>query len=550
MGLLAFLLRASRGLVLLSILAGLAGGVSTVAMIALVQFTLAHPRGGTMALGLAFFGLCLVTALARIVAQATMVHLAQGTVCRLCLRLCQRFLSLPLRTFETLDTSALLAVLTEDIVIVAGGLVGVPLLGINLPIVILGVAYLGWISPAVLAAALVVATLAIAIFQVTALRGMSRLEQARRAQDNLVSHFRALIAGFRELKQHGTRRSAFFASGLQPAALLVRDQNTAGLTHFAVAAGWGQVAFFGFVGVLVFVLPGWMALGRDVLGGAVLVVIYIMTPLDVVLTWLPILARTQVSLRRIEALGFSLVEEAVEPESSPGAAEYTGVPEIALEGVTYSYDQDGFVLGPIDLTLQPGEIVFLAGGNGSGKTTLVKLLAGLYTPHGGTIRVDGQPVGPEKRDAYRQLFSVVFVDGYVFPTLLGLDRPALNDEAAALLERLALKGKVQIAGGAFSTIDLSQGQRKRLALLTAWLEDRPVVVLDEWAANQDPAFRRLFYQELLPEWRRRGKTLVVITHDEEYYSVADRVIRVAAGRLRAWAPGRSRPGAPVPRVCT
>jgi putative ATP-binding cassette transporter len=550
MSLLAFLLRAARGLVLLSILAGAAAGVSAVAMIALMQVTLAHPRSGTIALGLAFFALCVVAALGRIVAQATMVRLAQGTVCRLCLRLCRRVLSLPLRTFETLDTSALLSVLTEDIVIVAGGLVGVPLLGINLPIVILSVAYLGWISPAVLAAALVFAALAIAVFQVAALRGMSRLEEARRAQDNLVTHFRALIAGFRELKQHELRRCAFFAGGLQSSALLVRDQNTAGLTHFAAASGWGQVGFFGFVGVLLFVFPSWLTLGRDVLEGVVLVVIYIMTPLDVVLTWLPILARARVSLRRIEALGFSLEEEAAEPETSPGAAEFTGVPEISLEGVTYAYDQDGFVLGPIDLTLSPGEIVFLAGGNGSGKTTLVKLLAGLYAPDGGTIRVDGQTVEPETLEAYRQLFSVVFVDGYVFPTLLGLDRPELDDEARALLTRLALRDKVRIAGGAFSTTDLSQGQRKRLALLTAWLEDRPVVVLDEWAANQDPAFRRLFYHELLPEWRRRGKTLVVITHDEEYYAMADRVLRVTSGRLRAWAPGRARPGAPGPKVCS
>jgi putative ATP-binding cassette transporter len=540
MGLLAFLLRASRGMVLLSILAGLAGGISGVILIALVQAALARPASGNTTLALAFFGLCVASAAARIVAQATMVHLAQGTVYRLCLGLCRRVLALSLRTFETLEASALLAVLTEDIVIVAGGLVGIPLLGINLPIVVLCVAYLGWISLPVLAAALVFATLAIAVFQVTALRGMRRLEQARRAQDHLVTHFRTLIAGFRELKQHAMRRDAFSTGALQPAALLVRDENTAGLTLFAAAAGWGQVAFFGFVGVLLFVFSGRLALGRDVLEGVVLVVIYIMTPLDVVLVWLPVLARAQVSLRRIEALGLSLEEVAVEPEAPTGAGVFTGVPEIALEDVTYAYDQDGFVLGPIDLTLHPGEIVFLAGGNGSGKTTLVKLLAGLYTPDGGTIRVDGEPISPAMVEAYRQLFSVVFVDGYLFPTLLGLDRPALDDEAAALLDRLELGGKVQLANRAFSTTELSQGQRKRLALLTAWLEDRPVVVLDEWAANQDPAFRRLFYHELLPEWRRRGKTLVVITHDEEYYGVADRVIRVAAGRLRTWAPGRAR----------
>jgi putative ATP-binding cassette transporter len=162
----------------------------------------------------------------------------------------------------------------------------------------------------------------------------------------------------------------------------------------------------------------------------------------------------------------------------------------------------------------------------------VKLLAGLYTPGAGTIRLDGRPVTPEAEEAYRQLFSVVFVDGHLFPTLLGLDRPGLDDEAGALASRFGLAERVRIVAGAFSTIDLSQGQKKRLALLTAWLEDRPIVVLDEWAANQDAAFKRFFYDELLPHWRRRGKTLVVITHDEDYFRVADRVIRLDGGRLR------------------
>ena len=143
----------------------------------------------TASLGLAFLGLCLVSALARIVAQATMVRLAQGTVCRLCLALCRRLLSVPLATFEGLDPAALLAVLTEDIVIVANALVGIPLLGINLPIVIVGLAYVGWLSPGVLAAGLVFAALAIAVYQATALRGMRRLALARAGQDTLVGSF-------------------------------------------------------------------------------------------------------------------------------------------------------------------------------------------------------------------------------------------------------------------------------------------------------------------------------------------------------------------------
>ncbi|MEA2631732.1 MAG: putative pyoverdin transport system ATP-binding/permease protein [Chloroflexota bacterium] len=533
MGLFAFLLRASRGVVVLSALAGLTGGVCGVALIALIHAALERPGPGGVArgLGLAFLVLCLVALLSRVLAQATMVRLAQATVCRLGLSLCRRLLSVPLRTFEGLDPAGVLAILTVDIEIVANALAGIPLLGINLPIVAVCLAYVGWLSPALLATGVAFAALAIVVYQALATRALLMLGHARAGQDSLVAHFRALIAGFRELKQHHGRREAFFADGLQAAAETVRDRNISGLTFFALAGSWGEVAFFGFIGALLFAFAGVQDLGRDVIEGVVLIVLYIMTPLDVILTWLPTLGRAQVSLRRIEALGLALEQEAAETES-PTISPPRFASEIALEGVTHAYDQDEFVLGPIDLTLRRGELVFLTGGNGSGKTTLVKLLAGLYTPAAGTIRLDGQPVTPDSLEAYRQLFSVVFVDGYVFAALLGLDRPGLDGAAGAVLERLGLDDRVEVAAGEFSTLDLSQGQKKRLALLTAWLEDRPIIVLDESAANQDTAFKRFFYHELLPDWRRRGQTLLVITHDEDYFDVADRVLRLDAGRLR------------------
>jgi putative ATP-binding cassette transporter len=539
MGLLAFLLRASRGVVLLSVLSGLAGGVCGVGLIALIHAALGRlgqdPRSSMRGLGLEFLGLCLVTALTRFVSQAAMVRLAQGTVHRLGLSLCRRLLAIPLRAFEHLDPAALLAVLTEDIVIVATALAGIPLLGINLPIVAACLAYVGWLSPRVLVVGVAFAALAIVVHQATAARAMGRMAAARAGQDAVVAHFRALISGFRELKQHERRREAFFREGLLAAATTVRDRSVAGLTLFAAAGSWGQVAFFGFIGIVLFVVAGGQDLGRDVLAGVVLVVLYLMSPLDVILNWLPMLGRAQVSLRRIEALGLTLDRESTDADADAGdrpAAPPRLNSTLALEGVTYTYDSEGFVLGPIDLTLRRGELVFVSGGNGSGKTTLVKLLAGLYAPDSGTVRLDGRPVTAESLEAYRRHFSVVFVDGHVFPTLLGLDRPGLDDDAGALLGQLGLDDRVRVAAGAFSTLDLSQGQRKRLALLTAWLEDREVLILDEVAANQDAAFKRYFYGELLAEWRRLGKTLVVITHDEDYDQLADRVLRLDAGRLR------------------
>jgi putative pyoverdin transport system ATP-binding/permease protein len=103
--------------------------------------------------------------------------------------------------------------------------------------------------------------------------------------------------------------------------------------------------------------------------------------------------------------------------------------------------------------------------------------------------------------------------------------------ASSQRAQLQLDRKVTVADGVFSTVELSQGQRKRLALVMTYLEDRPFYVFDEWAADQDPLFKELFYTVLLCDLKSRGKTVVVITHDDHYYHVADRCVRLEDGRI-------------------
>jgi putative ATP-binding cassette transporter len=209
--------------------------------------------------------------------------------------------------------------------------------------------------------------------------------------------------------------------------------------------------------------------------------------------------------------------------------------QIDFHGVTHAYRSPlaphGFVLGPLDLTLVRGETVFVIGGNGSGKTTLAKLLTGLYVPEGGEVRLDGRPIAADNREAYRQLFSVVFDDAVVFDSLWGMDAGDRDRRAHEYLRQLELEHVVTVTNGAFSRTALSRGQRKRLALLTAYLEDRPIYVFDEWAADQDPAFRKIFYRNLLPELKRRGKTVVAITHDDRYFASADRIVKLEDGKV-------------------
>lgn len=189
-------------------------------------------------------------------------------------------------------------------------------------------------------------------------------------------------------------------------------------------------------------------------------------------------------------------------------------------------------LARLNLHIRRGDIVFIVGENGSGKTTLIKLLLGLYAPHSGTVFRDGVAVSTETRDDYRQLFTTIFSDYYLFEDLIQGDG-VVPDIAERYLERLEVAHKVSVENGAFTTTDLSTGQRKRLALMNAWLEERPVLVFDEWAADQDPTFRHIFYTELLPDLKRIGKTIIVISHDDRYFGIADHLVRLREGKIVA-----------------
>jgi len=359
---------------------------------------------------------------------------------------------------------------------------------------------------------------------------------AREEEDKLFGHFRALTLGIKELKLHRARREVFFARGVYDATEAYQRHNMTAERRFTISQHWSHLMFYVFVGLMLFLLPAISTIGKEALTGYIITTLYLMGPLAGVLSTFSLFGRANVSLQKIQQLGFSLAANAPFPESGAIPAE-DAMPfeRLDLASVTHSYhgEKDGshFVLGPMSLTFRPGELVFVVGGNGSGKSTLAKLLTGLYVPEIGEIRLDGKPIFDENREQYRQLFSAVFGDFHLFESLLGVEQADLDTRARSYLVQLQLDHKVRICDGHLSTVNLSQGQRKRLALLTAYLENRPFYLFDEWASDQDPQFKDIFYRQLLPELRARGKTIVVITHDEKYFSCADRIITLDFGQL-------------------
>lgn len=541
MRVITFLLGGSAGarpIIAAAVLVGAISGAGSVALLALINQALGE-GAPVRAAGLTFAGLCAVVTVSRVGSQLLVAHLGQGMVQSLRLRLTRQILAAPLARLESLGPQRLLATLTEDITAVTNALVFVPTFCINGAVVVGSLVYLGALDGGLLLILLVAIAIGLVTYQVPAQLGMRRFREAREEQDLLFGHFRGLIEGIKELKLHRGRRSAFYGE-VQGTTDRMRRLRIAATFIYGSAASWGHLLFLVVIGLLLFARPENVGADRETLTGYTLVLLYLMGPLQTFLDSFAVLGRANVAVDKVRRLGFTLADaqERVD-DGGPGARRFR---RIELAGVTHTYRREGqdrpFRLGPIDLHLEPGEIVFLVGGNGSGKTTLAKLLVGLYPPESGTVLLDGRPVGEEDRDAYRQTFAAVFSDFFLFERLLGFDR-GIDGDARRYLEELLLAHKVTIDDGRFSTTELSQGQRKRLALLVAFLEDRGVYLFDEWAADQDPTFKEVFYREILGELKRRGAAVVVISHDDRYFDLADRVVALEEGRLRDGLPGRA-----------
>jgi putative ATP-binding cassette transporter len=395
--------------------------------------------------------------------------------------------------------------------------------------------YVAYLSPLGFVVSAVVVSVAVATYHAKGRHLASGKAEAARWSNLLFDRLSDFLDGFKEVRLNRARSNALFEDAAEVSRRAANVKITAEGDSFGRMM-FAQMSIYLLLGTFVFVVPLMTAIQGTNIAKATLALVFVVGGCFGLIQALPILGAANVATESIEQL----------EERLQAAASQTDMPQppehfdrIEMRNVMFRYADASsdvtFRVGPLDFTLNRGELVFITGGNGSGKSTFLKLLAGLYQPDSGELRCDSMRVDDATRDSYRALIAAIFSDYHLFHRPYGI--PDLDPaEVDRLLAEFRLRDKMHLVDGEFSTLDLSGGQRKRLAFVVALLERRPILLLDEWTAEQDPEFRRKFYDDVLPSLKRAGTTVVMVTHDSGYLdelTLPARRLHMDEGRLLA-----------------
>ncbi len=396
--------------------------------------------------------------------------------------------------------------------------------------------YVAYLSLAAFAMTVVIVAAAATIFHVKNRHLIAQKRESAEWEGRLFDRLTDFLDGFKEVRLNSARSADLFddAVNVSRTAANIKIRTQAETFKMIVSS---QFSMYILLGAVVFVAPQF----SDTLGGSSLTktttaLMFVVGACFGLVQSIPILLNANAAADRIDQLETAL-QATVASTMAREIKVSKRFDKIEMHDIVFRYvdkfSDATFQIGPLDFSLRSGEIVFITGGNGSGKSTFLRVLAGLYAPDSGEITLDGMRINDDTRDAYRALMSGIFFDYHLFRRLYGIPEPEPG-EVDRLLTQFRLADKTSLSDGEFRTLDLSGGQRRRLALIVSLLEKRPVLLLDEWTAEQDPEFRRKFYDELLPEMKQAGLTVVVITHDDRYIDELDlpaRRIRMDEGRI-------------------
>lgn len=462
--------------------------------------------------------------------QRTLIRFSQDLVWKVRLKILDNVRNIQFQDFNSLGSSKILSILTTDASNI-GNLGGTIATVVVATVTILScLIYLLWLSTIGFLTSFAIMLIIISIYLIRQNNLIARLKQERIAEGEFLRLMEQGLHGFKELKLDQKKSDDLFNNYTLQTGDKVRELNIKNSTDLMINSLTGQFFFFLMICAYIFIFP---SLNISLLARSsecILIFLYIIGPAQIVTNSIQFFYRANVSLKH-----FLELEKLIAPVGEQKLDAFAKPTNVSFQNVSFSYNENahenGFKIGPFNLKLKSGELVFISGGNGSGKSTFVRLLTGLYKPTHGEIEVNGCQVTDSTRQAYRALFSALFTDNFLFERIYGLN----SDKSAkmkTLLKDFKLDSCVAFDNNCFSTIDLSYGQRKRLALATSLIQDKDIYVFDEAAANQDYKFKDYFYRHVLMNLRNHGKIVIVITHDEKYFHVADKHYLMEEGRLK------------------
>ena len=539
------------------ILLNLINAAVSVGIIAYINHTfISQPVFDTLSwLSLGQFSLLVLLLLVTtFLSQYALTRLGHRFVYELRTKLVKQIIDTTVPQIDHLGSARLLASLSSDIQSITVAFVRMPELvqGIILSV---GVGlYLGWLSLPLLFIVMFWIVMTIWISTILVKHVYTHLTELREINDALYQDYQSIIEGRKELALNQHRAEKLYTDDFLAHAKSYEKTVTKSDTFHLSAVNWSNIMMFASIGI-VFAVANYLDIPMGVATTFSLTILFMQSPLLHAVGAYPTLQTAQVALEKIQSLelaehqpSFATDTVAQDWQSITlnninyryvGSSNSSHAPDTAVNDNAQNSDNSdnnqnpsNNILKSVNLTLQRGDVVFLIGANGSGKSTLAKIITGIFTPTTGTVQVDGQSVNSENNADFRQLFSAIFSDQHLFKQLIGTQGNEPDaDLVSDWLHKLNLQEKVSVSDHKLSTDKLSQGQRKRLAMLIAVAEQKDILLLDEWAADQDPAFRRVFYQTLIPELKAMGKTLFIISHDDGYFEHADRLLLMKEGRL-------------------
>ncbi|KVL13209.1 hypothetical protein WL02_31045 [Burkholderia ubonensis] len=527
------LFQTNRRRFLIGTLLGVTGSGS---FLLLIGFTnrLLQPNARVDITGIALFiALTMTAALLMAMSQHSLARFGCEKAAEIRRNLVTHILATSHKDCEDVGAQRLYAALTDDLDAVSVAIWSLSSLVINVGVTVGGLAYLAWVSPPFFLCSIVILAAGLMLSRMLMARMHANIRTGSVTEYKLHKHYEGLLQGGKELRLDPAKLKFFLHHELGRSIDDLKEHRVRSNLYLALGNAWSNVLLFLVIGAV-------LTIGYTVLQESVHVVaIYIITllflrnPINTIVDLTPVYFRGTIALDHLRQLGLRVTHAADLTVQCAQVSLHGAVTRLELDSVSYRHaGPDGaFALGPVSLTAEQGEIVFVSGGNGSGKTTLMKVVCGLYEPAGGRVLIDGREIHREDRDRVR-LFSAVLNDSYVFD-FLSPDGEQTPDAATVdrLLREQGLDALVRYENGRLVHSGLSQGQQKRLGLVSVLIEDSPVVIFDEWAANQDMHFKASFYEDVLERLRAAGKIVFVVTHDTTWFHKADRVVHLEDGRV-------------------